>query len=122
MPTSNLTIVALESALAGHYGSDTFYRHPIGGIVYTEGVKHLAELAGAFWLIDLIGSYQYGKVRQVPFQLWILEVKGSKGVASMREDTDRPDIVKQRIPFTDFPEGRFELWLVDKTLMLKSEY
>lgn len=44
---------------ANHYfgsanGSENFYCHKISLILYTDGVKELAEQCGAYWLIDLI--------------------------------------------------------------------
>ena len=40
----------------------------------------------------------------------------------MRADTDEPVIVRQEIPFTDFPLPEFSFWVVDGTMLLKSEY
>jgi len=40
----------------------------------------------------------------------------------MRTDTGNPEIVLQKIPFTDFPEGVLKLYLSDGVLMLPSEY
>lgn len=31
-------------------------------------------------------------------------------------------VVKQDIPFTDFPEGMFKMYLIDRILLLPSEY
>lgn len=64
-------------------GSYTFYRH-FTGMVYTEGVKYLADEGGAHWLIDAIASYQRDrKLKALPwwpeFQLWYLDVaQGSR--------------------------------------------
>lgn len=40
------------------------------------------------------------------------------GLKSMR----RPRYVRQEIPFTDFPEGILKMYLIDKVLLLPSEY
>ena len=37
-------------------GTDNWYKHWMGKILYTDGVKHFAEMAGAFWFIDVVGS------------------------------------------------------------------
>ena len=37
-----------------HNGSENFYCHKPSLMLYTDGVKELAEKAGAYWLIDLI--------------------------------------------------------------------
>jgi hypothetical protein len=34
------------------------YRHWSRRLIYTLGIQHLAERAGAYWLIDLIASWQ----------------------------------------------------------------
>ena len=47
----------LEQGLAQHIGTDTHWAH-FSGLRYTTGIKDLAEKAEAFWLIDLVASYQ----------------------------------------------------------------
>lgn len=81
----------------------------------------MAALAGAYWLLDVVGSYQ-PELREVPFQIWRVESRGNIGLVTMNEDTGLPELVRQQIPYTDFPEGRFEMYFADRVLMLKSEY
>ena len=108
--------------LEGFTGTESYYRHFTGGR-YTDGVWYLAQKAKAFWLIDAIFSWQIKEeVRSKPFQIWTLEVKNKKGLLEMKEDTDKPITIKQKIPYTDFPEGRIEIWLIDNVLLLPSEY
>jgi len=92
----------------------------------TEGIKCLAESVGAYWLLDIVGSYQ-PKLKRADFQLWKIAVKGSKAIVTMREDTDEKPLVTQRIGYTDFPAGDFEFYACRNergsvTIMLKSEY
>ncbi len=47
--------MALEDELEQFYGTEKWYRH-FTGLVYTDGIKYLAENAGAYWLIDLVGD------------------------------------------------------------------
>jgi hypothetical protein len=47
----------LLAGLAMHTGTATWFRHWTGSLVYTEGVKYLAETFGAYWLIDLVASW-----------------------------------------------------------------
>ena len=82
------------------------------------GVKFMAEKLQAYWLIDAVFSYG----RKEEFQIWTLEVSDRKGFLSMREDTNCPFIVTQKIPYTDFPDGIFKMYLIDKVLLLPSEY
>src|SRR5690606_36125280 len=60
----------LQARLQRFTGSETFYTHFTGRLIYTEGVQYLAEHAGAYWLIDAIASWQTEpKVRAAPFQV-----------------------------------------------------
>jgi len=43
--------------LDGFTGTEHYYQHS-PKLVYTDGVKHLVQNADAYWLLDLIGSYQ----------------------------------------------------------------
>ncbi len=109
--------------LSQFYGTENIYKN-IFGFRYTDGIKFLAEECGAYWLIDLVASYQ-PKLRKKSqrlgeFQLWTLKVNGSKAVAVCQEDSDTPNVVSQRIPYTDFPET-ISFYVCDGTMMLKSE-
>lgn len=105
-------------------GSDTFYRHPLyRKYVFTEGVKYLAEEAGAFWIIDYIFSNQMEKAIQGQnFQVWELDVQDDES-AVFRVEDGNSNLVKQfTIPYTDFPLKTFTLWFIGETLLLPSEY
>lgn len=59
-------------------GSPFRYGQSDSEIMYTEGVKDMADACGAYWLIDLVISHQLTKsVRFEPFQVW--QLKESKG-------------------------------------------
>ena len=96
-------------------GSDVRYKVMFNKrIVYTEGVKALAEAAGAYWLIDLIVSHQPKVLRTSPrlqdFQLWQLSVSKGRGVATCREDSNVDPCVTQRMS-TDFPLDSIKLYV-----------
>ena len=104
-------------------GTEKYYKHWLNGIVFTDGVKYLADKAGAYWLIDAVASYQTKKIAAVPFQVWELTVNPDKtAVLTMKEDSDFPALVTQRIPYTDYPMPKIKLWLSNRVLMLPSEY
>ena len=48
----------IETALTSFYGTENYYQHRLSGLVYTDGVKFVAEHCEAYWLIDAIGSFQ----------------------------------------------------------------
>lgn len=107
-------------------GSETIYRHWLG-ILYTEGVKYLAEEAGAYWLIDAIASWQPSpQVKQDPMlqeiQFWKLRVNpDNSAVLTCERDSDDVALT-QEIEFTDFPLEEVRLYLSNRVLMLPSEY
>ena len=116
---------ALENDLAQFCGTENWCKHWTGRLTFTDGVKFLAEKAGAFWLIDLVASYQTARLRQEEFQVWILTVDRERtpmAVATCQADTNAPVLVRQPIDYTDFPLPSIKLWLVGGVLMLPNEY
>ena len=105
-------------------GSCVLYKHWLN-ILYTEGIKHLAETTQSFWLIDAIASHQTRKLISNPYlkelQIWRLVVQEKSGVLICEWDTDK-EVLKQNIPYTDFPLPTIKLYLAQKVLMLPSEY
>lgn len=106
---------------SGFMGGGDQYRHPMFGFLYTEGVQYIAEEAGAYWLLDLVGSYQY-RFKNIPFQLWELKVDNRSGVVTMKEDSGQPELVRQEIEYTDYPGDYLKLYFIDGVLLLPSEY
>ena len=118
-------VATLESDLMQFCGTENWWKHWTGRINYTDGVKFLAEKAGAFWLVDLVASHQTARLRREEFQIWTLSVDRSKtpmAVATCQADTDAPVLVRQEIDHTNFPLPSIKLWLVMGTLMLPIEY
>ena len=135
----NTTITLSE--LSRFTGTSGYHKNWTG-FRYTDGIKHLAEKAGAYWLIDAIASYQY-KLKRDPdlarFQLWILsvakegerkypfiEIENDMGCAlTCWRDTPKEGIkppVIQQIEYTDFPLIEVRLYVIDGVLLLPSEY
>lgn len=128
-----------------HYtGSESFTRHSLRrSLLMTEGVTYLAETAGAYWLTDIVASYQHTPAcKAQPFQVWTLLVRGNAkhspaihygpnetrlpkqfdAVVIMTDgNDDTKPIITQRIPFTDFPLSSVTLWLENNVLMLPGE-
>jgi hypothetical protein len=105
-------------------GTENYYLHNIGNFQYTDGIKYLAEKANCYWLLDIIGSYQQDKkVINISFQIWELNVsKINSAQITMKEDDGMPIIIKQKIPYTDFPLREIKLYYIDNILILPSEY
>ena len=109
------------SQLQNFSGTEHYYKN-FTGLIYTDGVKFLSDNLGAYWLIDLIGSYQSHKNNK-PFMIWKIEVKNdNSAIITSKEDTYSPILIKQKIPYTDFKLKELELYCIDNVLILKGEY
>jgi len=127
------TVEALEAELFGFIGSCEQYRSGMfPRLRYTEGIADMAKIAGAHWLIDIVGSVMHlPRVYREEFQLWRLYVfNGLQGhreaQVTMHADRGLPAIYAQQIEYTDFPIGTFEFYVCaeesDRVMMLKGEY
>ena len=113
-------IEKIRTGLGQFIGSMNYYRG-LMGIRYTDGVKYLADRCGAYWFLDLIASYQR-KLKDMYFQLWGIDVKeDNTATVTCREDSNRLPVVTQNIEYTDFPFD-FELYCINRVILLKSEY
>jgi len=109
----------IERALAQCYGTEGYYKNTgVLSFMYTDGVKMMWEMCEAYWLLIAISSYR----RKEEFQVWTLKVEDNTAVLTMKEDSDRPDLVSQKIPYTDFPLSEITMFLIDGVLILTTEY
>jgi hypothetical protein len=104
-------------------GTSQYHRFSMfsGFPLITDGVLALAESAGCFWLLDIIGSYQSDKALDKNFQVWKLEVNPDNS-ADVYGYNDTTLIITQKIPYTDFPLDEIKLYLIDGVILLPSEY
>ena len=118
-----MTQTKANDHFGSHNGSENFYCHRPSLILYSDGIKELAEACQSFWLIDLIISHQSKKdINLQRFQVWeLLKVRDSC-FDIMATDGNKRFIVSQQIPYSDFPYDEAIVWLVDGTLMLPCEY
>lgn len=105
-------------------GSEHFYRHALKrDVIYTEGVKYLAEHGGAYWLLDKIATLQTPKILKCePFQVWKLTVNEDQSARLSCEDGNDREIYCERLEWTDFPLASITLWFCDNTILLPVEY
>ena len=111
--------------LAQFTGTEHWYAHSlIRSITYTDGVKFMAEKAGAYWLIDEVATNQLDpKISAEAFQVWKLVVNTEKSTAVLTcEDGDYNEVFRKEITFTDFPLPEITLWYTNRTILLPSEY
>lgn len=104
-------------------GSENFYQNKFSPIIYTDGVKNMAENCGAYCLIDLVISHQLTKrVKLEAFQVWRLKRVKDDAFNIVATDGNEREIASQQIPFSDFRYDMATLWLVKGYLMLPNEY
>jgi hypothetical protein len=137
----------LHHALRGFTGTDAYHRHWLRHVVLTDGVAYLMEHGNCYWLVDAIASHlrrpsvvaKTRGERFASFHLWELrklppEYKNAASLEA-RADSNEPTMIRQLIPYTDFPfengDKPFKLYAAaseleeGKTvyvLMLPSEY
>lgn len=111
-----------QSDLNQFTGSESFFQHSLNRkVVYTEGVRYLAQKAGAYWLIDAIASWLGSdKHRNAAasdpridyLHLWTLQRQAGGG-ARLFAKADSPDepFIVQDIEFTDFPFETIDIWV-----------
>lgn len=129
MTVKTINISRLKAELKQFTGTEDWYKNPLfPKFLYTDGVKYLAEQAGAYWLIDYVFSNQSDpKIKQEPFQVWKISVMESNEAFIVVEDGNNKIIKRFHIEYTDFPaelcgEKGFSLWFTDRVLLLPSEY
>ena len=113
-----LDLMAQASGTTQYYRFSNFPHFP----VLTDGVQAVAEAAGCYWLLDVIGSYQENAELDKAFQVWTLEVNRDNDSAIVRGHNDTTLIITQEIPYTDFPLDTIKFYLMDGVLLLPSEY
>lgn len=126
-----------HAELAQFTGELDRYCHPLNRrVLYTPGVRHLAERGGAYWLIDAIASYigspELERVakkdrRLTSFQLWrLVVVENRSALLACRADSGVKPAISQEIHFTDFPLESIDIWAgfdgEQWTLYLPSEH
>jgi len=111
--------------LSNYYGTMEHFGHWTGRLKFTDGIQYL-NTNGAGWLVDAIASYQ-GEIalrtqEMREFQLWNLKLDGKGGaVLTCQEDCATPNVVEQKIEYTDFPFD-ITLYVEGGVLLLPSEH
>jgi len=85
-------------------------------------VRFIAMEAGAYWLIDMIFSFQLdGHIKAEAFQCWKLITHNNTGTLTCEDGNGNP-VHSHELTYTDFPLDEADLWFVDNVLLLPSEY
>lgn len=125
------------SDLSQFTGSTEWFRHSFNrAVIYTEGVKYVADHGGAHWLVDAIASHVVTKAfktaaakdgRISTLHFWKLAVHPDRTAKlAAVADSDEPAFIEQAIPYTDFPLDEISIWAANDgehwTLLLPTEY
>lgn len=102
-------------------GSEGRTRHPFNRrFIYTEGVKAVADAAGAYWLLDIVAT----EVAPIALRLWD-EIEDGQTFLHVTVHADRTCDLKlddgngqaskthwqRTLEYTDFPSGKWDFYL-----------
>ena len=118
------SVEAINEILAQANGTDNYHKFsPFPGYpIATDGVIAIAEAAGCYWLLDVVGSYQSDKRLDPSFQVWNLSVNIETNEWKLEGFNDTELIITQKGEYTDFPLEKFTLWVSNGVILLPSEY
>lgn len=100
-------------------GSDGRTRHPFNRrFIYTEGVKAVADLAGAYWLLDIVATelapicLRRWEEQEDHMALLTIKVKADSTCEMVLHDGNDDEVHWRRtLEFTDFPEGDWVFYM-----------
>lgn len=114
----------INEALSCFHGTSMYYKHQLFPNLFlslTDGCDYLRNACNCYWLFDLMLSYQK-QLKANDFQVWKLSrIKGDE-FNIVCEDGNNSILLKQHIPFSDFPLNNISIWLINGVAMLPSEY
>src|SRR4051812_1466979 len=108
----------LRAGMAQMTGTTSYTRYSpmFRQLLLTDGTKFLAENAGAYWLVDAIGSHIFSNPRlsprAEPMQFWTFQKAAVSDLHKPhrlwvtdggKDNNDPKTIAEQLIEYTDFP-------------------
>ena len=107
---------------AHFYGSNSWNLHWFG-LVYSEGVKALCDDCTAYWLLDLIASYQTESIfKEEGFQVWRMIRLEKETFQITVSNGNGKILIKKEIEGIDFLYDALTLWCIESSVILPSEY
>ena len=109
LPSKKLTGGQLRDALRGFICTANWYSHPLTKrLVYTDGVRHLAQICESYWLIDLI-ALQFLPELIKTSKDWFYSVRinvndDQTGEVIVTDGNSKKPILTERLSYTTFPE------------------
>lgn len=100
-------------------GSEGRTRHPLNRkFVYTDGLKDVAEKAGAYWLLDIIATECVPRLLQMQeteqehmLVLFVNVWQDQRALLCLARDREVPNVWFRAIDFTDLPVGEWTFYL-----------
>jgi len=111
------------------YGTEAYHRVSMFNYVLTDGAKHIAEQAGAYWLMDAIGSHLLNHADE-EFVVCTLRTNPDRACVLTLDDGNGRVLAEQTVEWTDYPEPERKFYAVRTevnlrkcwVIMLPSEY
>lgn len=117
----SVTTEDLKAALANFTGTEMWYRHPLNpNLLYTDGVREFAELAGAYWFLDIVATEIFEIQELSEFLCIVLHSDDMPRIVA--DDGNGNKLYFKALDFTDCPRGDWKFYLVNSTLLLPGEY
>jgi len=97
-------------------GTENYYKHFLGG-VYTDGMKHVCETCGSYWLMDVVFSHRntmrsFLTLDSFPVVVHFRKYKTTTGgkviVSYYDNEGEKIEKTLQAIQSTDFPFEQFK--------------
>jgi hypothetical protein len=131
----NMSPAEIKADLDLCTGTEGYSRFGLTNAVATDGALRMANLCGAFWLLDAIASHVKNAEKlcgEREYQHWklVVDPASKSAILSVTDGNCRPLNV-QTIEYTDFPLPEIRVWVgfqefgerdVRPVLMLPSEY
>lgn len=112
----------LVTELKQFTGTGHWYRHPLTMMLFTDGVKHFADAAGAYWFVDLIAFNVLPLTEINGFASITLQVGDQSKAVVVATDGNDTNLWSEELDYTDCPAGVYEFFLTDGVLLLRTEY
>jgi hypothetical protein len=108
--------------LNGFTGSEKLYKDQLGAVI-TEGVKYFAEEGKAFWAVsDMIVICKIHKLVRDNLFVKVIVSASNEKAAITYEDGNGVRLFKQEYDYASLPNGRWDFYFTDNTLMVTGEY
>ena len=119
----------IKEELQQFIGTEMYFRIPLIGTRFTDGLKYLADAADCFWLItdaSVIAKCLTNRSHfiTIDFKRLSKEEQFEKQCEAIISYSDGNEnlLEAHRYNVTDFPLDELRLYFVNDTLMLPSEY